>query len=273
MRLIELSDHPGGMLRDIQRQRRADDGRVHEQYATALAQHKARLDQARARRDEARARHRWFGWIRGIVAVWAEQRRLPRPSASVSAPTAREESIAAGMAGERRIATELGHVLGDEWLLFRGYRNSRGEIDHLLLGPRGLFAIEVKYHNATVYVSGDDWRFEKFDRWGNRVEQGRIADRTGRSPSAQLNQPADELERFLESRGQPVSITRVVILNHPRSRVGGHKNLTVKVATSSQYIVDLVRESQVDLQGSRRSQLARLIEQDHRFHNRRRPPR
>ena len=174
------------------------------------------------------------------------------------------------MAGERRVAAELGQVLGDEWALFRGYRNRRGEIDHLLLGPRGLFAIEVKYRNATVYVRGDDWQFAKFDSWGNKVDQGRITDATGRSPSVQLNEPADELERFLRSRRHPVSITRVVILNHARSKVGRGRDLTVHVTTSSDYIIDLVNASAVQFQDRRITQLERLIEQDHRIHNGRR---
>jgi hypothetical protein len=232
MRLIQLSDHPGQLLRD-----------------------------ARAHRDVARVRRRWWSWIVGIFSVRAERR---------NGPTAQEESIAAGMAGERRVAAELGQVLGDEWALFRGYRNRRGEIDHLLLGPGGLFAIEVKYRNATVYVRGDDWQFAKFDSRGNKVDQGRIADATGRSPSVQLNEPADELERFLHSRRQPVSITRVVILNHARSKVGRSQDLTVHVTTSSDYIVDLVNASAVQFQDRRITQLERLIEQDHRFHNGRR---
>ena len=232
MRLIQLSDHPGHLLRD-----------------------------ARAHRDVARVRRRWWSWIVGIFSARAEWR---------SGPTAQEESIAAGMAGERRVAAELGQVLGDEWVLFRGYRNRRGEIDHLLLGPGGLLAIEVKYRNATVYVRGDDWQFAKFDSWGNKVDQGRIADATGRSPSVQLNEPADELERFLRSRRQPVSITRVVILNHARSKVGRSKDLTVHVATSSDYVIDLVNASAVQFQDWRITQLERLIEKDHRFHNGRR---
>src|SRR5262252_2521944 len=230
MRLIQLSDHPGQLLQD-----------------------------AREHRDVAPVRHRWWSWIVGIFSVRAEWR---------NGPTSQEESIAAGMAGERRVAAELGQVLGDEWVLFRGYRNRRGEIDHLLLGPRGVFAIEVKYHNATVYISGDDWRFEKFDRWGNKVEAGRVADRTGRSPSVQLNEPADELEEFLRSRGQQVSITRVVILNHPRSRIGGQRKATVYLATSSGHVVDLVRKSRFELSTTRRAQLGSLIERDHRFHDR-----
>ena len=83
-----------------------------------------------------------------------------------------EAILAAGMTGEQTVATELGAVLGDEWVLLRGYRNRRGEIDHILLGPRGMFAIEVKHRNATVDISGDQWRFRKYDRYGNLVEEG-----------------------------------------------------------------------------------------------------
>ena len=56
------------------------------------------------------------------------------------------------------VATELGRALDDGWTLLRGYRNRRGEIDQLLLGSRGLFAIEVKNLNATVHVDGDRWQ-------------------------------------------------------------------------------------------------------------------
>jgi len=232
-----------------------------------------RLARARTRRDEARASHRWLAWIRAVFATWAQRRKVPRATIPSSLPTAQEESIAAGRAGEQLVATELGAVLSDDWVLFRGYRNARGEIDHLLAGPRGVFAVEVKYHNATVYISGDDWQFDKFDRWGNRVEHGRIEDRTGRSPSVQLNEPADQLEKFLRSRGQQVRITRIVILNHPRSRIGGQRGATVRVATSSRHIIDLVRQSRLELSDGQVMQIASLIERDHRFHDGRRRPR
>ncbi|HXC82477.1 MAG TPA: nuclease-related domain-containing protein [Trebonia sp.] len=243
MRVIQLSDHPGTLLRE-----------------------------ARTRRGQARASNRWWARIRSVFAAWAGRRKVPRPAAPTGVPSAQEESIAAGRAGEQLVATELGAVLGDEWVLFRGYRNARGEIDHLLVGPRGLFAVEVKYHNATVYISGDDWQFDRFDRWGNRVGQGRVEDRTGRSPSVQLNEPADELERFLRSRGQQVRIKRIVILNHPRSRIGGQRNATVQVTTSSRHIIDLVGQSRLELTPGRLTQVASLIERDHHFHDGRRRP-
>ncbi len=270
MRLVELSNHPRGLLRDIHRQRDADGQRAQARHAQELARHAERLGQARARRDEALARHHWWTWICGIFAVRSLRRRVPRPPASVSVPVGKEESIAAGMAGEQQVAAELGAVLGNDWVLLRGYRNGRGEIDHLLAGPGGLFAIEVKHHNATVYITGDDWLFEKFDRWDNRVEQGRIADRTGRSPSEQVNDAADELERFLHARRQHVSIARIVILNHPRSRVGSQRNATVQVTMSTRQIVDLLNRSPSEFPAGRVAALASLIERDHRFHEARR---
>ena len=59
----------------------------------------------------------------------------------------------AGIEGEQLVASGLGRVLDDEWTLIRGYRNRRGEIDHLLLGPRGLIAIEGKHRNALVHCA------------------------------------------------------------------------------------------------------------------------
>jgi hypothetical protein len=273
MRLIELSDHPARMLQDVHKQRLMAERQATAEYESARARQQAQLDEARAERDEAFARRRWWAWIRAIFAVWTRQRRTPRAPVAVSDLTDREESIAAGIAGEQQVAVELGQVLGNEWTLFHGYRNRRGEIDHLLLGPRGLFAIEVKHRNATVYIDGDEWRYDKFDQWGNQVEQGRIEDRTGRSPSVQLNEPAGELEQFLHTRGQPVSITCVVILNHPRSKIGRHRDLTVRVGTSTDYILALVNDSRDELPNARRTQIAHLIERDHRYHATRRPAR
>jgi hypothetical protein len=60
-------------------------------------------------------------------------------------------------------------------------------------------------------------------------EQRPIADRRGRSPSVQLNKPADDLERFLAERGQPADIGRMVILAHRRSGLGPVRNPTVTV--------------------------------------------
>jgi hypothetical protein len=274
MRVVELSNHPGDMLGDAARRRQGAERRVLSVYEDELVRYRARVQTARVSRDRARAGHRWWAWLRLSMAAWQVKRGIPRPPvpAAGHAPYGRtdlEEKIRAGIAGENLVAAELGRRLDDSWMLFRGYRNRRGEIDHLLLGPRGLFAIEVKNLNATVHIDGDRWRADKYDRYGNLVEQRVIADRLGRPPSVQLNEPADELERFLAGRGHRAEVQRAVILAHARSRLGTVRNPTVLAGTSAGYALDLVEASAGRLDREQRAAIADLIQRDHAFHSQR----
>jgi hypothetical protein len=280
MLIVELSNHPADMLDDASRRREAAGKRALSRYDDELIQYRARVQTVRVKRDRARAEHRWGAWLRLVVAAWTEKRRVPRRPVLVAGSTDTEEILKAGIAGEELVAVELGRALDDNWTLLRGYRNRRGEIDHLLLGPHGLFAIEVKNLNATVHIDGDRWQADKYDNYGNLVEQRPIADRRGRSPSMQVNEPADALERFLRERGQPVTVQRVVILAHRRSRLGQSRNPTVPVGTSTGYLLSLVGDSADRLDAQQRAGVQRLIRHDHDFHARsraagshgRRPP-
>src|SRR5580700_7461529 len=263
MRVVELSDHPAEMLDQVTRQRQAAIQRALSGYEDALIQYRAQVQTMRVRRDRAWARHSWWQWLRLVFGVLATKRRVPRRPAQVTVATDTEEKLRAGIEGEHRVAAELGRALNDEWTLLHGYVNRRGEIDYLLLGPSGLFAIEVKTVNATVHIDGDRWRADKYDRYGNLVEQRPIADRKGRSPSLQLTEPADSLERFLRERGQPVTVQRVVILAHSRSRLGQSRNPTVPVGTSTGYLLSLVSDSADQLSAKQLAGVQRLIRHDH----------
>jgi Nuclease-related domain len=176
----------------------------------------------------------------------------------------------AGSGAEQRVADELGRALGQEWVLFRGYRNGRGEIDGVLLGPGGLFAYEVKYHNATVYISGDAWAGEKYDNYGNLVEPRRpIIDRgsRGRSPSQQLNEPASALAAWLSRRGHPVDIARVIVLTHPKARIGVSNEATARVVTSAAALLRLVQGSEARLGARQRAEIEQVIRRDHQHFN------
>jgi hypothetical protein len=264
VRTVVLSNHPEAMLRQTRQRRSATDQRARSDYDRALARHGRQLRQARQSRDQARAEHRWLTWLRCALAVRRERRQAPKPPELTSQGTDQEEILAAGIAGEQLIATELGRGLGDDWTLLRGYHNRRGEIDHLLLGPRGIVAIEGKHLNATVHCDGDDWRFDKYDRYGNLVDRGPIGDKRGRSPSAQLNEPAAVLEEFLRSRGHQVPVQRVVLLTHPRSKVGTCRNPTVRIATSASYVIKLVNGSPRALDAAQLERMQQLIERDHK---------
>jgi hypothetical protein len=271
MRVIELSNHPAQLLRETRDRRMAAQARERSRVEDAVAEHEARLQRTRAERDLARAGRRWGAWLRGILAVRRERRRAPAPPAGPAGRASdQEEILAAGMTGENLIAAGLGRRLDDDWTLLRGYRNRGGEIDHLLLGPRGIVAIEGKHRNATVHCDGDAWRFEKSDRYGNLVERGQVTDGRGRSPSAQLNEPADLLEEFLRSRGHHVPVQRVVLLTHPRSRIGTCRKPTVHIATSAEYVINLLNGSPPVLKAGELARLRQLITGDHKFHQSRR---
>ena len=122
--------------------------------------------------------------------------KIYMPSRPRRAPVGDAESVwRAGKEGEDRVAAALDGVLGDDWTLFRGYKNPGGEIDQVLVGPSGVIAIEVKYVNGRVHISGDKWTRDKYDNYGNLVERGAsMSDGGGRSPSAQLNAAASRLE-------------------------------------------------------------------------------
>jgi Nuclease-related domain len=272
------------MLEDIHSHQRAAADRDRAKHSKSLARHEealarhgARLTALREERDRARAERRWFTWFRTSVVTWRTQQRPPRPPVQRAAPRSMEHGVAdqeailaAGITGEHIVAADLEATLGDEWTLLHGYRNRRGEIDHILLGPRGLFTIEVKYRNATVDIDGDVWRFRKYDHYGNVVEHGLITDRRGRSPSVQLNEPTAELERFLRSRNRPVRARRAVILTHPRSALGQCRNITVDlVATSAGRLISLVSASQTVFGTAQAAELQRLIVHDHQFNQRR----
>lgn len=273
MRVILLSDHPGDLLKRARHRGDKQQQRAMAEYRSALRRHEADVGKIEAARDKARAARRWLAWLRGVFAVRRVRRRAPTPPPAVSAPTEEESKLAAGVEGEQFVADELGRTLGDDWVLLRGYKNSRGEIDHLLLGPKGMVAIEVKNINGTVHCDGDSWRVDKYDRYGNLVEQYSIGDRGARqrSPSVQLNEPADALEEFLRSRGQDVGVLRVVLLAHPKSKVGTCHRATVSIFTRASEVTRLLTKVKQPLDPATRAKLEELIIRDHRHHAGRRP--
>jgi hypothetical protein len=46
-------------------------------------------------------------------------------------------------------------TLSNDWVLLRGYRNRRGETDPVLVGPAGVWAIEVKRRRVLLHAVGD----------------------------------------------------------------------------------------------------------------------
>lgn len=267
MRFVALSDHAGDMLAEARRRRASAQSRAEQGYRRELAAYREHERQARDRYARARARGRPLSWLWwGLVAWWRRRSGPPMPSAGLL-PSDNEGAIAGGVKGEREVAVVLDGELDDAWVLVKGYRNRRGEIDYLLLGPGGLFAIEVKYVNGTFSITRDRWRYVKYDNYGNRVEEGLVQDRRGRTPNAQLTDPLQLLEEFLARRGQPVRMQPVVLLNHPKATIDRcAPDVGVLVLTSTAQLLRAALGAAADIGDGTLAQIERLVVRDHRFH-------
>ena len=178
-----------------------------------------------------------------------------------------------GVYGEEEVADVLGRGLDEAWALVKGYSNRRGEIDYLLLGPGGLFAVEVKYVNGTFTITRDRWSYVKYDNYGNPVERGVLADhgQRRRPPHLQLGEPLQLLEGFLEKSGHSVRLSPVVLLNHPKARVEHRADdIGVHVLTSTSQLLGLAQSHETVISGVRLAQIEDLIVRDHNHYAERR---
>jgi hypothetical protein len=262
-----LSSHP-----EQQRAQRAA-ARLAEQDRHSTA--RVRLTGLRTRRRRALMSGHLTEWFRLRSAVRDARRQVPAVTpAAHSRPSDAEEALAAGQRGEDLVAAQLADMLNGDWVLFRGYRGARGEIDGVLAGPGGVVAIEVKAYNGVIYVDGDTWLREKYDNYGNRLGVEALGGAGRRSPSVQLNAAADALQDFLRRFGQPVPVRRVVVLAHHKARVRAARALTVDgVGTSAKVVTDVFKRSTSALDPAAQAEIARLIERDHNHHERRRTQR
>jgi hypothetical protein len=114
-----------------------------------------------------------------------------------------------GADGERAVADQLGR-LGPLWNVLHAVSvGSRGsDIDHVVIGPPGVFTINAKHHpNTRVWVGGDTFMVN-----GQRVPYVRNSRHEARRAARLLTDRA----------GFPVEVTGVVAV------MGAHKGLKIK---------------------------------------------
>jgi len=268
MRFVPLSDRAGEMLRQARNSRTSAGKRDEERYRRELAAHRRSLGEAVGERNRALARWRLLSAARWELARWRRQRAGPPVPPASRGPSRSEAALEAGAEGERQVHAALEAALDDDWALFKGYRNPGGEIDFLLIGPRGLFAIEVKHVNGAFRIAPENWLYRRSDGYGNEVGDVLVlSDRGGRPPHLQLTEPLAQLARFVAKRGQPVPWQAVVLLNHPRAKIiSCADGLGAKVLTSTRQLLDLVGGANGDVGTGQLAEIGRLIERDHRFH-------
>ncbi len=271
MRVEVLSDHGGQELR-----------RTERRLLSAEAELAARQGSYRHAWDDLRsARHGKSLWKRMFsVQTPAEREALTRVRGTwqdvVRAGHGRQRidqrarQQAAGNQGEDALTAALS-VLSDEWTMLRGYHNGRGETDHVLIGPRGVWAVEVKNRRVRLHAVADEWWFERFDRRGRVVGREAAVDGGGRSWGRQVSDVADGLAAWLAGNGQPVRVHTAVLLMHEHAVLGRCAHLAVSLlCTRPTGLLRAMAEQPAALSPAACAEIVRLARADHVGHARRR---
>lgn len=231
-----FSDFISNRLSKAQEQREAIFEKGMAQYHKAIE-----IRQERIKSLKIRTKRAWleFNLVKGFflsvslafVSLFTRSPRKPKPLPI----TVQEMKLRAGKAGEMVLQNYMGSFLDNSWTLITGIKTRKGELDALLIGPQGLFAFEVKTRKGVVSANGDTWILDKYDRYGNLVERELpICDKTGRSPSRQLNEAVEALYGILPGSLKNTPISRIVVFPHPETRFGSFSNPTVDLVIGPQ---------------------------------------
>jgi hypothetical protein len=79
------------------------------------------------------------------------------------------QTFRGGLEGEKRVAKLLSLKLSDEYYLINNLymKDGVGDIDHIVLGPNGVFVLETKNWRGQITCKGDDWQRENRKFKGN----------------------------------------------------------------------------------------------------------
>jgi hypothetical protein len=156
--------------------------------------------------------------------------------------------------------------------MLRGYRNRRGETDHVLVGPAGVWAVEVKRRRVLLHAVGDRWWYQRISAGGRGYESEWAVDGGGRNWSQQVGQIAHDLAVWLERQGHQVLVRTAVMLMHEQARLVECVEPGVDfVGTDPRQLLDaIIRWFPTPLDTETCRDIVRLIERDHNFHAKRR---
>ena len=130
----------------------------------------------------------------------------------------------AGWEGEKQVTNLLSSKLSDEYLLLNGLylRNGGGDIDHVVLGPSGVFVLETKNWSGDITCNGDEWQ-----------RGGKNGFKT--SPSLQVKRNAAKIKHVIDSspalRSLGVMVEGIVVFtnNHATFHLNSPTVLILKL--------------------------------------------
>jgi len=122
----------------------------------------------------------------------------------------RIERYRSGQEGEERVEIALRQALDGSWALFRNVSlpgRKKSDVDGILVGPPGVWALEVKTLSGVYRNIGDDWEYRSGKEWATARTK----------PSQQARRNAGRLGSFLAADGIDQWVKPAVVWANPDS--------------------------------------------------------
>jgi len=117
-------------------------------------------------------------------------------------------SLTLGYEGEVAVGQELNQLLADGFRVYQDFPAGRFNIDHVVIGPTGVFAVETKARAKPD--TGDGKRDARVEHHRSEL---RFPDWVETGPIEQAQRQADHLSKWLASAvGEPIPVWAVVAL-------------------------------------------------------------
>jgi hypothetical protein len=112
-----------------------------------------------------------------------------------------------GWEGEKQVYKLLNSKLSDDYYLINELKIGKGgDLDHVVLGPNGVFVIETKNWSGKISCQKDEWQRQDRHKFNN-------------SPSRQVKNNTNKIRRLLEAqsslRNHGVWIEGIVVFTNP----------------------------------------------------------
>lgn len=125
--------------------------------------------------------------------------------------------LQAGLKGQQRMNQVLA-LLDDRYYLINNLKlpGRADDVDHIIVGPNGVFAVETKNHRGRIFLQQDQWYQTKISRSGRPQPEEPIRD-----PAQQLKRNVGYLRACINrtdpelSRSTQLWIEGVVVFTHP----------------------------------------------------------
>ncbi len=111
--------------------------------------------------------------------------------------------------GEESVVERLRVCLDNHWIIFRNIKlpNRKDDLDLVLVGPQGVWVLEVKSYGGTLRFQNGKWERQEKGKWKKADYE----------PSAQVRGNAQRLNDFLRREAIPIRwVETVVALTEPQ---------------------------------------------------------